>query len=50
MQPQILETRCETANRVEQKKLFETEFSEWIVAQNAYVEARGIPSSDMRPW
>jgi hypothetical protein len=29
---------------------FETEFSDWIAAQNNWVEKNGIPGADMRPW
>ena len=32
------------------KKKFEAEFVEWIAAENARVEAHGIPGSDLRPW
>lgn len=32
------------------KKRFESEFGEWIAAQNARVEALGIPGADLRPW
>jgi hypothetical protein len=32
------------------KKKFETEFDEWIAAQNTWVEQQGIPGSDLRPW
>jgi hypothetical protein len=29
---------------------FETEFSDWIAAQNSWVESKGIPGADLRPW
>jgi hypothetical protein len=29
---------------------FKTEFNEWITKQNAFVESKGIPGSDLRPW
>jgi hypothetical protein len=29
---------------------FETEFSDWISAQNNWVEKNGIPGADLRPW
>lgn len=32
------------------KKEFETEFADWIAAQNSWVEKHGIPGSDLRPW
>jgi hypothetical protein len=34
----------------ERKKKFETEFSDWIAAQNTWVEKQGIPGADLRPW
>jgi DNA-damage-inducible protein D len=30
--------------------LFETEFSDWIAAQNDWVEKNGIPGADLLPW
>lgn len=32
------------------KKKFESEFGDWIAAQNTWVEKQGIPGSDLRPW
>ena len=32
------------------KKKFETEFGDWIAAQNTWVEKQGIPGADLRPW
>lgn len=32
------------------KKVFEAEFGDWIAAQNAWVDAHGIPGADLRPW
>lgn len=32
------------------KKAFETEFSDWIAAQNDWVDAHGIPGQELRPW
>ena len=32
------------------KKEFETEFADWIAAQNSWVEKHGIPCADQRPW
>jgi hypothetical protein len=29
---------------------FETEFSDWIAAQNNWVEKYGIPGADLLPW
>lgn len=34
----------------EAKNRFETEFSDWIAAQNAQFEFSGIPGADIRPW
>jgi hypothetical protein len=31
-------------------KAFEAGYGEWIAAQNARVEAHGIPGADLRPW
>ncbi len=45
-----LQTRHDKASHAARKKLFENEFSEWIVAQNAHVEAHGIHGADLRPW
>jgi hypothetical protein len=33
-----------------QRSQFETEFSDWIAAQNNWVEKNGIPGADLRPW
>ncbi len=32
------------------KQAFECEFKEWIAAQNAWLEACGVPGEDLRPW
>ena len=32
------------------KQAFESEFSEWITAQNAWVETHVVPGEDLRPW
>lgn len=32
------------------KQAFETEFGEWISAQNAWIDAHGVPGADLRPW
>jgi hypothetical protein len=29
---------------------FEAEFSDWIAAQNSWVEKNGIPGADLLPW
>ncbi len=36
--------------RLAKRKAFETEFGAWIAAQNAWVEAHGIPGAELRPW
>jgi hypothetical protein len=33
-----------------ESRQFETEFSDWIAAQNNWVEKNGIPGADLRPW
>ncbi len=30
--------------------LFENEFTDWIAAQNNWVDNKGIPGADLRPW
>ena len=32
------------------KKEFESEYGDWIAAQNTWVENQGIPGADLRPW
>jgi hypothetical protein len=32
------------------KKEFESEFGDWIAAENARVESHGVPGADLRPW
>ena len=32
------------------REAFDIEFAEWIAAQNAWVDANGIPGADLRPW
>ena len=36
--------------RAARKKTFESEFGDWIAAQNARIETHGIPGADLRPW
>ena len=38
------------AVRSARKQAFETEYADWIAAQNAWVDAHGIPGEDFRPW
>lgn len=49
-QYQALQAGQGRANLTVRKKAFETEFGEWIAAQNARVEAHGVPGADLRPW
>lgn len=32
------------------KRAFEAEFADWIAAQQAWVDAHGVPGEDLRPW
>ena len=32
------------------KQAFETEYTDWIAAQNTWVDAHGIPGEELRPW
>lgn len=36
--------------RAARRKKFESEYREWIAAQNARIDAHGIPGADLRPW
>jgi Antitoxin Phd_YefM, type II toxin-antitoxin system len=45
-----LQVRNGQASLAERKKMFDIEFGDWIAAQNAHVEAHGIPGADLRPW
>lgn len=47
---QALQANHDKANRTARKKAFESEFSDWIAAQNKRVETQGIPGADLRPW
>ncbi len=47
---QALKASQAKTSRTVRKKRFESEFGEWIAAQNARVEALGIPGADLRPW
>lgn len=44
-----LQDNNDKANRAARKRQFETEFGDWIEAQNAQVELSGIPGADLRP-
>ncbi len=45
-----LQETQDKAGRAARKRAFEAEFADWIAAQNARVEAQGIPGADLRPW
>jgi PHD/YefM family antitoxin component YafN of YafNO toxin-antitoxin module len=49
-QYQALQAGHDKASHALRKKAFEAEFGDWIAAQNARVEAHGIPGADLRPW
>jgi hypothetical protein len=45
-----LQANHDKAHRIARKKAFESEFREWIDAQNERVENDGIPGAELRPW
>lgn len=47
---QELQARQGDVGRSARRQAFEAEFAEWIAAQNARVEAHGIPGEELRPW
>ncbi len=47
---QALKASQAKTSQTARKKQFESEFGEWIAAQNARVKALGIPGADLRPW
>jgi prevent-host-death family protein len=49
-QYRALQANQNTASLATRMQQFESEFAEWIVAQNAWVETHGIPGADLRPW
>ncbi len=49
-QYQALQAGQGRASLAARKKAFEAEFGDWIAAQNARVEAHGVPGADLRPW
>ncbi len=49
-QYQALQAHHDKAGRAARRKEFESEFADWIAAQNACVEKYGIPGADLRPW
>lgn len=46
----VLQAHHDKASRAARKKAFESEFREWIAAQNSRIETHGIPGADLRPW
>ena len=49
-QYQALQANQDKASLTARKKAFESEFGDWIAAQNARFETHGIPGVDLRPW
>ncbi len=49
-QYQALQASSGKTTRAARKKAFESEFGDWIEAQNARFDALGIPGEDLRPW
>jgi PHD/YefM family antitoxin component YafN of YafNO toxin-antitoxin module len=49
-QYQALQAGQGRASLTARKRAFEAEFGDWIAAENARIEALGIPGSDLRPW
>ncbi|BAL97714.1 type II toxin-antitoxin system prevent-host-death family antitoxin [Rubrivivax gelatinosus] len=47
---QALQANQQHAGLSARRQAFEAEFGDWIAAQNAWVEANGIPGDDLRPW
>lgn len=47
---QALQGSHDKARRAARKKSFESEFGDWIAAQNTRIEIHGIPGADLRPW
>ena len=49
-QYQALKMRHDKTGRAARKRQFETEFADWIAAQNAYIAKHIVPGADLRPW
>ena len=49
-QYRALQANQNQASPAARKKEFESEFGDWIAAQNTWVENQGIPGADLRPW
>ena len=46
----MIQANQQTSSLSARKQAFESEFSEWITAQNGWVETHGVPGEDLRPW
>ena len=49
-QYRALQANQNQASPAARKKAFESEFGDWIAAQNTWVDNQGIPGADLRPW
>lgn len=47
---QALMAQRDKASVAARRKAFEAEYGDWLAAENARVEAHGIPGADLRPW
>lgn len=47
---EALQARQERSSMAVRKRAFEAEFSDWIAAQQTWVDAHGVPGEDLRPW
>jgi prevent-host-death family protein len=45
-----LQADHDKASLAARKKAFESDYADWIAAQNIRVETQGIPGADLRPW
>jgi len=46
----MIQANQQTSSLRARKQAFESEFNEWMTAQNAWVETHGVPGEDLRPW
>ena len=49
-QYRVLQANQNKASPAERKQQFESEYGDWIAAQNTWVDKQGIPGADLRPW
>jgi len=49
-QYRVLQANQNKASPAARKQAFESEFGDWIAAQNTWVDKQGIPGADLRPW